>query len=132
MCIRIYYGVHYCINAVTETQGVESTVLLRSAEPITDIEVVSARRGINCKETESCRGPGKLARAFGITDKSDGISLCMSKLFIAKLPADTPQIGVPPRIGISRYSELPLRFFDESSAYVSGECSANKNMMRVK
>ncbi|MCC6845817.1 MAG: DNA-3-methyladenine glycosylase [Bacteroidetes bacterium] len=69
---------HYCINAVTETQGVESTVLLRSAEPITDIEVVSARRGINCKETESCRGPGKLARAFGITDKSDGISLCMS------------------------------------------------------
>lgn len=115
------YGIHYCINAVTETQGIGSAVLLRAAEPILGIEEMSMRRGGIRKENDICRGPGNLARAFGITDELDGISLCTSDLFIAKLRSDPPAMSVSPRIGISKSTDLPLRFFTTLSTCISGK-----------
>ena len=58
------YGVHWCMNVVTESTGTASAVLLRAAE-IYSLPVDGAAR-----DTKSLllSGPGNLTRGLGITD----------------------------------------------------------------
>ena len=59
------YGVHALLNAVCEPEGVGAGVLIRALEPLTGLELMRRRRGLE-RERELCSGPGKLTQALGI------------------------------------------------------------------
>ncbi len=65
------YGIHACLNAVCEREGVGAAVLIRALAPVTGLEQMTARRGAllgrSAREHELCSGPGRLTQALGIT-----------------------------------------------------------------
>jgi len=103
------YGIHHCINVVTEAEGFGSAVLLRAME---------------CVETtidfpgNAFRGPGKLAKTLGFTTQDSGISL-LGETYSLLLPTTNVPFRTTKRIGITKSEELSLRFCLQGSQFVS-------------
>lgn len=116
------YTIHakYCMNVSTDRSDVGSAVLIRAIEPLWGIEQMAQARG-QSDLRRLTRGPAMLCQALGITIADDGIDLLTSnKLTI--LPGEAiaaSEIAAGPRIGISRATELPLRFYVSSSPFKS-------------
>ncbi len=108
--IYFIYGMYWCLNVVTEAVGRPYAVLLRAAEPISELAAMS--------------GPGKLCRALGLDGTWNRTDLTTSPLRVTEgeaLPAD--RVGSSPRIGVAyagQWADEPLRFFDKESHSVSG------------
>ncbi len=79
------YGMHHCVNVVTESQGVGAAVLIRALEPCQGIAMMRRRRGANVPDRDLCRGPARLCVALGIDRRLDGIDTCApnAAVFIA-------------------------------------------------
>ncbi len=104
------YGVHWCVNTVTERAGVPTAVLLRALEPIRGLDVMVERRGV-AEPRRLCAGPGRLCQALGITGIHDGISLLDGPLrLLPRRSRSRPRILAGPRVGISQAKDWPLRF----------------------
>lgn len=103
-------GLHHCANVVCEPRGRAAAVLLRAAEPHSGLEHMQRNRGGRAGP-ELCNGPGKLAQAFGITTEHCGQPLLRGPLRIE--PGERPReaILVGTRVGLSRGTDLPYRFF---------------------
>src|SRR5579859_8165800 len=119
------YGMHFCLNVVTEPQGQAAAVLIRALAPACGLELMRTRRGPAIPDRDLCRGPGRLCQALAITLGNDGADLCGPDLWIAETPGvesdgANPPIASSPRIGISKAVDLPWRFFIPGSRYVSG------------
>lgn len=113
------YGIHYCVNIVTETEEQGCAVLLRSAEPILGIELFERLRG-NMPFSNLLKGPGNLAKAFNFKLEDNGLSLFNSDLFIQEYEdISEVQIGITTRIGIRKGTHLPLRFYLKGSNFIS-------------
>lgn len=120
------YGVHWCLNFVTDRVDHPAAVLIRAVEPIEGVEVMRERRRSGIPDWQLGRGPGNLARALGIDGALDGHDLRSPPLQVVggrRLPDSVVATG--PRIGISRARELPFRFFVHSSRSVSGKRSGS-------
>jgi DNA-3-methyladenine glycosylase len=126
--VYLIYGMHHCLNAVTESHGRAGAVLIRALEPLVGLEAMRARRG-GGTPASLCAGPGRLCRALGIDLAWNGLPLtgrarpdpnksAPGRVWIAtgRPPA---HIGVGPRIGIRRAADRPLRFCDPESACLS-------------
>jgi DNA-3-methyladenine glycosylase len=109
------YGIHWCLNLVCgEDPG--SAVLIRALEPASRIEVMRERRGLS--ELRSlCSGPGKLCQALAVTRAHDGLALDKAPFAIA--PGTATGVVTGPRIGITRAVDLPWRFGEAGSRFVS-------------
>ncbi|TAL69440.1 MAG: DNA-3-methyladenine glycosylase [Bacteroidetes bacterium] len=111
--IYIYkiYGIHHCLNIVTETAGKGCAVLIREIKPLLGIEKIKEFRGINDIKN-LCNGPGKIAQAFSF-DRTDNFKSIISKnLFIQNQNNnETIKVSKSKRIGITKSTELELRFF---------------------
>jgi DNA-3-methyladenine glycosylase len=118
------YGMHFCLNVVTEPEGAAAAVLIRALVPSCGLELMRARRGPAISDRNLCRGPGRLCQALAITLSDDGADLCGPELWIAETPGAESNGGLPiassPRIGISKAVDLPWRFYIPGSRYVSG------------
>lgn len=87
--VYFIYGMYYCLNVVTEKEGCGSGVLIRSAEPVLNIDKLCLNR-YNKHENEITKyqlknlsnGPGKLCRALNITKKDNGLDLLGEELYI--------------------------------------------------
>jgi DNA-3-methyladenine glycosylase len=106
------YGMHYCMNVVTERVGHGSAVLLRAAEPIEGLEAMRRDRGTD-RIRDLCRGPARLAQAFGIDRSFDGVDLVRgSDVWIERgPPIDPGDVRTGPRIGIRVGVDRPWRFW---------------------
>ena len=116
------YGMHWCMNVVTNEADIAEAVLLRGAEPLRGIEAMRMRRPKAKKEWELMNGPGKICMAMEIDRKLDGESLRGDRLWITGREADVPEIAVSPRIGIDNSGDAaawPLRFFIPGNRNVS-------------
>jgi DNA-3-methyladenine glycosylase len=105
------YGIHACLNAVGEPEGVGAAVLIRALEPVDGIELMRDRRGVE-RDEDLCSGPGKLTQALGIELVHNGCVLARGPVLIARKPrawTDVP-VAVSKRIGITKATELPWRF----------------------
>jgi len=111
------YGIHWCLNLVCEEVGVANAVLLRALEPTRGLEQMRARRGLE-DERLLCSGPGRLCQALGVTREHDGLPLDRPPFEL--LAGDSPvDVVNGPRIGITRAAELPWRYAEAGSRFLS-------------
>lgn len=114
------YGIHHCINVVTEVEDVGAAVLIRALEPLEGIREMTRRRG-GLSERELLRGPGKLCEGMAIDKtmlgehftKSSRVWLEPHRQF------SDDQIISGSRIGITKAKDLPWRFYLKDSRFIS-------------
>lgn len=108
--IYLVYGMHWCLNVVTEGVGTPCAVLLRGAEPVEGL-------------ADLANGPGKLCRAFGLDGRWNREDLTQGPLIISRgEPFAAENIGVSPRVGVAyagAWASQPLRFFVNGNPHVS-------------
>lgn len=113
------YGIHALLNAVTEAEGIGAAVLIRALEPLEGLDAMRARRGVD-RVRDLCSGPGKLTQALGVWLDLNGTSLVDGPISIEPRPEELdPRIVTGPRIGITNAIELPWRFCDADSPFLS-------------
>ncbi len=114
------YGIHACLNAVSESEGVGAAVLIRALEPLDGVEVMRARRRVERLEG-LCSGPGRLTQALGIGLEHNGCDLERGPVVILGRPRAwrDVRVAVDRRIGITKAVELPWRFSADGSRFVS-------------
>ena len=111
------YGIHWCLNLVCGEEEVASAVLVRALEPLTGLDEMRSRRGVE-EPRLLCSGPGRLCQALAITRAHDG------------LPLDAPPFELRPRraavdvvagtrIGITKAAERPWRYGLAGSRFLS-------------
>lgn len=116
--VFLSYGIHWCLNAVTDHEDFPAAVLIRALEPVQGLDAMRARRGV--RDRELARGPGRLAQALGIAGAIDGHPLHLPPLTVHDAPpVDPADIEHGARIGITRAADWPLRFTLRGSAWVS-------------
>ena len=113
------YGMHWCLNAVTEPAGYPAAVLIRALEPLAGIEWMRRRRGA-VPDRLLCAGPARLCQALGVTGRVSGVPLSRGTLRIERdALARRVRSVAGPRIGISRARDWPLRFVVAGSEWAS-------------
>jgi DNA-3-methyladenine glycosylase len=114
------YGAHFMLNVVSEPAGIAAAILIRAVEPMEGIEIMQGQRGTT-QLLDLARGPGRLAAAFQIDRRHDGVDLCApGPLWLGKTNQPVGEIGKTVRIGISRAADELLRFYERGSPFVSG------------
>ena len=107
--VYVSYGIHHCVNVVTDRPEWANGVLIRAVALPAEPERVAA-------------GPGLLARRFGM-DRSDDTRPATGEhgVWLAPRPASivSPDLVTTTRIGISEGRELPLRWYLRASRSVS-------------
>ena len=115
--VYLTYGMHHCVN-VTTNRGSVGAVLIRAVEPTDGIPLMQKRRGQKTL-TKLCSGPGKVCQAFGITKAENGLPVGAAfGIYDAPSVSDT-NVSSGPRIGISRDTALPWRFWITGNPHVS-------------
>lgn len=123
------YGMHWCLNVVTQESEIAEAVLLRAAEPVRGIDGMRERRSKAKRDLDLMNGPGKLCMALGIDRKLDGERLDGRTLYITErdFSVGDDDVAVSARIGIDGAGEAaswPLRFFIRGNRYVSAHRNA--------
>jgi len=118
------YGMHWCMNVVTQEADTAEAVLLRAAQPLRGIESMRKRRIKAKRDVDLMNGPGKLCQALDIDRALDGERLDGNKLWLTGRDIDVndDDIAVSPRIGVDNSGDAaawPLRFFLRGNPYVS-------------
>ena len=124
--VYLAYGVSYLLNVSSEAAGVGAGVLIRALEPLDGIPAMQRNRGLQDLR-DLMRGPGRLTAALDIDRPLDGVDLCRKgPLRLARDGQVGPEIGVSPRIGLSRETDKPLRFYVRGNPFVSGPKKLNR------
>jgi DNA-3-methyladenine glycosylase len=122
--VYFVYGMHWCMNVVTQARGVPEAVLLRALEPVAGAELMRARRGRALPDWQLCRGPGALCRAMGITRARNGADLLDGPLRLLRGdPLPRARVARTPRIGVDyagAHAARPWRFAVRDCRAVSG------------
>jgi DNA-3-methyladenine glycosylase len=106
------YGMHDCFNVTCGGHGWGHAVLVRAGEPTEGFDA-----GVRLS------GPGRFARAMGITRALDGTDLAdpTGRLYLCPR-ASRPRIATTPRVGVAyagEWADRAWRFLDPTSAHVS-------------
>jgi len=132
------YGAHFMLNVVSERAGIAAAILIRALEPLEGIELMQQHRKTT-RLLDLTRGPGRLAAAFQIDRRHDGLDLCaQGPLWLAESNHPTKTIGKTVRIGITRAADQLLRFYERGNPFISGprrlllSCPTRKKSSRVK
>lgn len=108
--VYLIYGMHWCMNVVTQPEGHASAVLLRALEPVKHVE-------------GRTQGPGLLCKAMGLDGRHHGHDLLSDDLFV-RPPDEEPPIRIEkrPRIGVDyagHWARRLLRFYIRGNPFVS-------------
>lgn len=122
--IYLIYGMHHCLNLVTEAEGEPCAVLLRGAVPVQNTDIIANNRFGRKAEllTPAQRrgllnGPGKLCQALELTRQENGLDATRPPLYVCR-EREVPDRAIHsgPRIGIDYAQEakdFPWRFWLE-------------------
>jgi len=116
--VYITYGMHHCLNLVTEKKGYPAAILIRALEPADGIEWMKKRRGHQRLE-ELTSGPAKLCQALNIDRKLNGADLCSDVIYVEDQGEKVERIASSSRIGIKDGRGKKWRFFVEDNKFVS-------------
>lgn len=113
---------HVLMNVVGAEPGTPHAVLLRAGEPVEGLQLMYENRGNHIKKiTDLTNGPGKLAKALGVTMAYYGHHWAQKPLYIAQGLAHN-EIETGPRVGIGNSGEAvhyPWRFYEKDNPFVS-------------
>jgi len=112
------YGIHVMFNVTAKESGETGAVLIRAVEPLTGQELMRGRRKI-VDDRMLTTGPGNCCQAFGIMLSDHGTDLTSSDRIWIERGRPPRRIKAGERIGISRSTEHPWRYFDAESRHVS-------------
>jgi len=116
--VYFIYGIHYCMNVVSEAEGVGAAVLIRALEPVAGAEHLIHRP--KRKSDLPTNGPAKCCKALAVDRALDGASLLGGQIWLAQgAPVTDAEVVQTTRIGISKSVELPWRFYLKNNPYVS-------------
>jgi DNA-3-methyladenine glycosylase len=108
--IYLIYGMYYCMNIVTEAEGIGSAILIRALEPIKNIET-------------NTKGPGLLSKAMHIDKRLNQQDLTSDIFYLAQGEQTPPLTLVEkPRVGVhyaKEWAEKLLRFYIKDNAFIS-------------
>jgi len=108
--VYLVYGMHCCMNVVTERDGHASAVLIRAVEPVRNLD-------------RPTRGPGRLCKAMRIDLGFNGHDLTRGDFYIADPPVSEPlSIVKRARVGVDyagRWAKRLLRFYIRGNPFVS-------------
>ncbi|MBC7225722.1 MAG: DNA-3-methyladenine glycosylase [Thermoflexales bacterium] len=119
------YGLHHCLNIVTEAEGFPAAVLIRALEPLEGLEQMRQRRGV-ADPVLLTAGPARLCQAMEIDRRLDKADMCApdAVLFVdAGAPVPDDQVATGPRVGVQgdlRARTVPWRFYIRDHPCVSG------------
>ncbi len=116
------YGIHWCLNFVCEPKGSASAVLIRALEPTAGLAVMRRRRGV-ADERLLGSGPGRLCQALGVTRAHNGLALDRPPFALFARQGEV-EVVAGPRIGITKAAELPWRYGEKGSRFLSKPFSA--------
>lgn len=123
--VYLIYGMHLCMNLVTQPEGTPEAVLLRAAQPLAGIDAMRERRGRPALK-DLCSGPAKLVQAFGVTLQENGREITRAHgapgdLFTAAAPDPPDSVAVTTRIGLGEGcgEDLMLRYLIPGSPWIS-------------
>lgn len=107
------YGMHWCCNVVTGTDGAASAILLRAGEVVEGVELARSRRGERVPDRSLARGPGCLGQALGLNRGHNGVDLLTSPtLRLTPGPGGASgAVRAGHRVGVSLAHDLPWRFW---------------------
>jgi DNA-3-methyladenine glycosylase len=111
------YGIHWCLNLVCEEEGVANAVLLRALEPTLGLDAMRERRGVEDPRL-LCSGPGRLCQALAVTREHDGLVLDRPPFELLDSEHAVDVVSGP-RIGITRAADLPWRYAEAGSRFLS-------------
>ena len=110
--VYLIYGMHHCMNVITETDGVAGAVLLRAAAPVAGVP--DLKRPLT--------GPGKLCAGLEITRRDNGVDLTAGgDFYLADDGAPAPRRAASARIGVEyagAWATRKLRFYVAGDPYV--------------
>jgi DNA-3-methyladenine glycosylase len=111
--IYLIYGMHHCLNIVTEREDYPAAVLIRAVEAGEGLELMREQRPI-LDVRRLTNGPGKLCQAFGIDRRLNGLDLCGEALFIEDRSTSLIDIVATTRVGVDYagpWKDKPWRFY---------------------
>lgn len=115
------YGLHWCLNVVAGPDGTAAAVLLRAGEVVQGLSLARERRP-GAAARDLARGPARLTRTLGVDGRLDGADLCVPgaplRLERGSVP-DPGRVRRGPRVGVSRATDAPWRFWLDGERSVS-------------
>ncbi len=117
--VYFIYGMHYCMNVVTEREGVGAATLIRALEPLEGLAAMRRRRGAAVKTRDLANGPAKACQALAVDRAHDGLDLLADGEVWLEDGEAGGELVAATRIGISKSAELPWRFYLKNNPYVS-------------
>lgn len=106
--VYFIYGMHHCVNMVTDREGFGSGVLIRALEPLNNID--------------NTNGPSKLCKAMQITRELNGNDVTSSSSPLWLEYGDKVNdidIVQTTRVGITKAVDYPWRFYIKTNKWVS-------------
>jgi DNA-3-methyladenine glycosylase len=115
--VYFVYGMHFCANVVSLTDGVPGAVLLRAGEVVSGVDLASLRRPAARSVTELAKGPARLTGVLGLDRTHNGVDLTEPSSpvrLLAGEPVPRSDIRVGPRVGVAVAVDVPWRFWIDS------------------
>ncbi len=120
--VYFVYGMHHMLNLVTGAVGEGQAVLIRSAEPVANLELVRARRGGREGPT-LLNGPGKIAQALALDLAFNHHDLTKRGALEARRGEPPAGLLVGPRVGVDYADpadrDAPWRFAAAGTKWIS-------------
>lgn len=123
--LYLIYGMHTCLNFVTNPVGEPDAVLLRGLEPVYGTDTMSRLRFGKTpaqltpyQRKNFLNGPGKCCKALSLDTSLNGTDLTGDVLFICDSPADVglPNIPQPPR-SIAAGKRIGIDYAEEAKDF---------------
>ncbi|MEI8377365.1 MAG: DNA-3-methyladenine glycosylase [bacterium] len=99
------YGMHHCMNIVTEPKERGCAVLIRALEPVCNLD--------------NTNGPARLCKQMQITRELNEIDLATSDVLWIEKGTAPLEIITTTRIGITQAVNYPWRFYIKDNKWVS-------------
>ncbi len=116
----VAYG-HPLLQITCRAEGVAASVLIRALEPLEGIGAMLEHRPV-VSQRNLTSGPAKLVQALAVSPEQfrgrpvNGAGLCL----LPGPPLPGEQVSITARVGIAAGRNLPWRFFESGSPWISG------------